>query len=111
MTTGERGSQGDAVGELLPVEGNVLMTHDVGLHARPSVTLTKLAKRFHSDVSISVAEDGPWIDAKSIARVMKMKAPRDTVLYFRALGEDADAAVKALVELVASDFGAAPRDG
>ena len=29
--------------------GSILMTHDVGLHARPSVKLTKLAKGYASD--------------------------------------------------------------
>ncbi len=30
--------------------GSVLLTHDVGLHARPSVKLTKLAKTFASRI-------------------------------------------------------------
>ena len=31
------------------VSGVVLLTHEVGLHARPSVKLTKLAKTFRLD--------------------------------------------------------------
>jgi phosphocarrier protein HPr len=31
-------------------QSRVLITHDVGLHARPSVKLTKLAKGFHSRI-------------------------------------------------------------
>jgi phosphocarrier protein len=83
---------------------SVLMTHEVGLHARPSVKLTKLAKGFTATVEIAAAPDGPWIDAKSIVRVMAMKAPKDTVLHFRAAGPDADAALAALVALVDRDF-------
>ncbi len=88
--------------------GSVLMTHAVGLHARPSVKLTKLAKRFSSRVELALAIDGPWIDAKSIVKVMATKAQKDTVLHFRAEGDDAQNAVAALVALVASDFGDAP---
>lgn len=84
--------------------GSVLMTHDAGLHARPSVKLTKLAKTFSGRVELALAEAGPWIDAKSIVKVMGTKAPKNTVLHFRAEGEDAKSAVDALVALVAADF-------
>ncbi len=83
---------------------SVLMTHDVGLHARPSVKLTRLAKSFDAAVDLALSEDGPWIDAKSIVKVMATKAPRDTVLHFRAEGADAEEAVSALVALVKNDF-------
>src|SRR5882724_11608262 len=88
--------------------GSVLMLHDAGLHARPSVKLTKLAKTFASRIELAAVSDGPWIDAKSIVKVMATKAPRDTVLHFRAEGEDARAAVDSLIALVESDFEDAP---
>ncbi|MGQ9368921.1 HPr family phosphocarrier protein [Azospirillum sp. ST 5-10] len=84
--------------------GAILMRHEVGLHARPSVKLTKLAKSFRSRIDLGLSAEGPWIDAKSIVKVMAAKAPKDTVLHFRAEGEDADAAVSALVGLVERDF-------
>jgi phosphocarrier protein len=84
--------------------GSVLLTHDVGLHARPSVKLTKLAKTFASRIELAVAADGPWIDAKSIVKVMATKAPQNSVLHFRAEGDDAKRAVDALIALVACDF-------
>ncbi|WP_029007023.1 HPr family phosphocarrier protein [Azospirillum halopraeferens] len=86
------------------VNGSILMRHEVGLHARPSVKLTKLAKSFRSRIDLGLSPDGPWIDAKSIVKVMAAKAPRNTVLHFRAEGEDAGAAVEALVGLVERDF-------
>jgi phosphocarrier protein len=85
--------------------GSVLLTHAVGLHARPSVKLTKLAKTFASRVELALANEGPWIDAKSIVKVMATKAPQNAVLHFRAVGEDAERAIDALVALVAGDFG------
>lgn len=85
-------------------EASVLMTHAVGLHARPSVKLTKLAKTFTARVELAVSAEGPWIDAKSIVKVMAAKAPQDTVLFFRAEGTDATAALEALTALVEGDF-------
>jgi phosphocarrier protein len=87
---------------------SVLLLHDAGLHARPSVKLTKLAKTFASRIELAATTDGPWIDAKSIVKVMATKAPKDTVLHFRAEGGDAQAAVDTLIALVESDFEDAP---
>lgn len=85
-------------------EASVILTHAVGLHARPSVKLTKLAKAFGARVEVAAAPAGPWIDAKSIVKVMAAKAPQGTRLYFRAAGPDAGDAVAALVSLVERDF-------
>ncbi len=78
--------------------------HPNGMHARPAIKLTKLAKRFVSNIAVGVSEDGPWTDAKSIAKVMAMKTPSLVTLYFRAEGSDAHVAVDALCALVAADF-------
>ncbi|MER8369278.1 HPr family phosphocarrier protein [Mesorhizobium sp. M0306] len=85
-------------------EASVLITHEVGLHARPSVKFTKLAKTFSADIEIALAANGPWLDAKSIVKVMAAKAPKGTVLHIRARGDGAGEAVGALVELVRRDF-------
>jgi phosphocarrier protein len=74
------------------------------LHARPAIRLTQLARRFESAVWIALGEDGPWIDAKSIARVMATKTPHMATLYFAAEGDDAADATSALARLVESDF-------
>ena len=86
------------------VTGSVLLTHDVGLHARPSVKLTKLAKKFDASIHLAVSQDGPWLDAKSISKVMAAKVPKDSTLFFQAEGDDAQTAVSALVTLVERDF-------
>ncbi len=84
--------------------GSVVITHDVGLHARPSVKLTKLAKGFAATIEIAGAADGPWIDAKSIVKVMAMKARQNATLYVRATGEGAQEAVEAVIGLVTRNF-------
>ena len=65
-------------------EATVLVTHEIGLHARPSVKLTKLAKSFPATVELALGRDGPWFDAKSIVKVMAAKAPKGSVLHLRA---------------------------
>jgi len=86
------------------LKASVLMRHEVGLHARPSVKLTKLAKGFDSRIDLGLSPDGPWVDAMSIVKVMATKAPKDSIIYFRAEGKDAKAALDALVMLVDGDF-------
>ena len=86
------------------IEGAVEITHDVGLHARPSVKLTKLAKCFSARIEITADPEGPWIDAKSIVKVMGAKMPQGTILQLRATGTDAQPAVETLIDLVNQDF-------
>lgn len=82
----------------------VAITHPTGLHARPAVTLTKLAKTFASAIRLRPLPDGAWVDAKSIVRVMALKCRTGTELELAADGEDAQAAVDALEALIRRDF-------
>ena len=86
------------------VKSSVQLVHAAGMHARPAVKLTKLAKRFQSQIAMRVAGAADWIDAKSVAKVMAMRAARDSIIEFEARGADARAAVAALVRLIAQDF-------
>lgn len=83
---------------------NMMLTNAVGLHARPSVKLTQVAKSFRANVEVALAPDGPWSDAKSPVQVMRVKAGRGSVVHVRAEGEDAQAAVAAVVNLVERKF-------
>jgi phosphocarrier protein HPr len=84
--------------------GSTLLTHSAGLHARPTLKLTMLAKTFAAKIELAVKPDGPWIDAKSVVRVMAMKAPKGSTLHFRASGDKAEEAVTKIVALVDRDF-------
>ena len=81
-----------------------LLTNDVGLHARPSVKLTQLAKRFGAHIEFARAATGPWVDAKSPVKVMRFKAANGETLHFRATGSDATEALAAIVSLVERGF-------
>ena len=84
--------------------GSALLTNDVGLHARPSVKLTQLAKRFGASIEFALDAGGPWVDAKSPVKVMRFKAARGATLHFRATGTDAREALAAILALVERGF-------
>jgi phosphocarrier protein HPr len=90
-----------------PEFGFALLENATGLHARPSVKLTQLAKGFAANVEFGLSAQGPWLDAKRPVQVMRAKANKGETLYFRATGSDAMQAVAALVALVDGRFGEA----
>jgi phosphocarrier protein HPr len=85
--------------------GSALLTNEVGLHARPSVKLTQLAKRFSGAVEFALSADGPWVDAKSPVKVMRVKAAKGTTLHIRTGGPDADESLVAVLDLIDCKFG------
>jgi len=87
-----------------PVIASAELTNAVGLHARPSVRLTQLAKSFAARVEVALAPEGPWVDAKSPVKIMRVKAPKGSLLHFRAQGADAAGAIASLVALVERRF-------
>ena len=84
--------------------GSALLTNEVGLHARPSVKLTQLAKRFGASIEFALDPAGPWVDAKSPVKVMRYKAAKGATLHFRTRGADATEALAAILALVRRGF-------
>lgn len=83
---------------------SVTIMHPTGLHARPAVKLTKLAKSFPAEIRIRWIPDGSWVNAKSIVKVMGLKVRTGTEIEFEAHGDAADTALDALVGLVERNF-------
>jgi phosphocarrier protein HPr len=96
---------GRATESVVPLTGSAVLVNAVGLHARPSVKLTQCAKRFAATIELALAPDGPWTDAKSPVKVMRVKAPQGVILHFRVTGADGEAALAALLALVNDGFG------
>lgn len=86
------------------VEGTALLTNEVGLHARPAVKLMQLAKSLQSAVEMQVDGRDDWIDAKSIVKVMKLKASKGETLRFRTAGTTAESDLGELIGLVTRNF-------
>ena len=70
-----------------------LITNPTGLHARPAVKLTKLAKTFPAEIRLRRIPDGDWVDAKSVVKVMGLKFRTGTTVEIEAQGEAAEAAL------------------
>jgi len=73
-----------------------------GLHARAAAKFVKCAQRF--DALVMVERDGVTVPATSILGLMMLAASRGSVLNLEATGNDAEAALEALVELVEQGF-------
>jgi len=73
-----------------------------GLHARASAKFVKLAGEF--DAEVTVTRDGQTVDARSIMGLMMLGAGPGSMLELKAEGEEAEAALDALAELIRSKF-------
>jgi phosphocarrier protein len=82
---------------------NITIINKLGLHARASAKLTKLASSFSSDVFMS--RNGRRINAKSIMGVMMLAAGMGTDVEIETVGEDEAQAMQALLKLINERFG------
>ncbi|MEW5893208.1 MAG: HPr family phosphocarrier protein [Pseudomonadota bacterium] len=85
------------------LEREVEIVNKLGLHARASAKLTKLAGQFQSEVWLS--RDSRRVNAKSIMGVMMLAAAKGTRLKLEVAGPDEAEAADALVALIADKFG------
>ena len=79
------------------------ISNKLGLHARASAKLTKLAGSFQSEVHMS--RNGRRINAKSIMGVMMLAAGLGSDVEIEAEGDDQQAAMDALIALIIDKFG------
>jgi phosphocarrier protein len=79
------------------------ISNKLGLHARASAKLTKLAGSFSSDVHLS--RNGRRVNAKSIMGVMMLAAGLGSEIEIEIEGADEQAAMNAIVALIDDKFG------
>jgi len=79
------------------------IVNKLGLHARASAKLTQLASRYAAEVWLS--RNGKRVNAKSIMGVMMLAAGKGSVISVETEGADADAALAAILALIADKFG------
>lgn len=86
------------------------VSNKVGLHMRPAKDFVQLASRFKAQIRARNLErpDRPTANAKSIIDVMKLGVTSGHQIAISAEGEDAQAALKALAELIRNNFGETP---
>ena len=85
------------------IKSTTRISNKLGLHARASAKLTKLAGGFRSEIHL--ARNGRRVNAKSIMGVMMLAAGLGAEIEVETDGEDEAAAMAAIVALIEDKFG------
>ena len=85
------------------IQSNITISNKLGLHARASAKLTKLAGSFPCEVWM--AKGGRRVNAKSIMGVMMLAAGIGSVVTVETDGPQEQEAMDALLALIADKFG------
>ena len=85
------------------IRSSITISNKLGLHARASAKLTKLAGGFACNIHLT--RNGRRVNAKSIMGVMMLAAGLGSVVEIEADGAEEHEAVMALRSLVESKFG------
>ena len=80
----------------------VTVKNKLGLHARPSALLVKIASKFESEITLK--KDGLEINGKSIMGVMMLAAEVGSMVLVRAEGKDEIDATKEISKMIESQF-------
>ncbi len=83
-------------------EAQLTLTNAAGLHARPAGLFVQTAGRFQAQVQVLAR--GRQAEAISIMGVLSLGARQGDTITLRASGEQANAAIEALSELVRANF-------
>ena len=85
------------------IKTSITISNKLGLHARASAKLTKLAGGFESEISIS--RNDRRVNAKSIMGVMMLAAGKGSKVVIETDGPDESDAMDAIVSLIGDYFG------
>ena len=85
------------------IQTTTTISNKLGLHARASAKLTKLAGSFACEVWMAKGERR--VNAKSIMGVMMLAAGMGSTVVVETSGADEQAAMEALLALIADKFG------
>jgi len=84
------------------IQTRTTISNKLGLHARASAKLTKLAGSFPCEVWVAKGERR--VNAKSIMGVMMLAAGKGSTVTLETQGDDEIAALEALSALIAARF-------
>ena len=85
------------------VERETEVLNELGIHARPASILAKKAKEF--SCRLFILSDCDKADLSSMMSILMLAAAKGRKLIIRGEGDDAEAAVNAVVELFNTKFG------
>jgi phosphocarrier protein HPr len=84
------------------VSRELLIINKRGLHARASAKFVQMVERFNAEVWVT--KGGETVGGTSIMGLMMLSAAPGTTITVAAIGPEAEAAIAAITELVASKF-------
>lgn len=86
----------------------LVVGHEHGLHLRPAAEFVRTAARFRSTITVVnlTRAGGRTANGRSLLEVTALGVDRGHRIRLVATGDDAEEAIRALTELVQSDFGA-----
>ncbi|WP_395744752.1 HPr family phosphocarrier protein [Prosthecobacter sp.] len=87
----------------MSIQKELTIRNKMGMHARPAAQFVKRASKYQCDVWVE--KDDEPVNGKSIMGLMMLAAGRGEKIKIIADGNDAEAAVADLEELVTSGFG------
>ncbi len=85
------------------IKASAIISNKLGLHARASAKLTKLAGSFPCEIFLARGERR--VNAKSIMGVMMLAAGLGSAIEIEAQGDKAQEAIDALLVLINDKFG------
>lgn len=84
----------------------IMVQHQVGLHARPAASFVKLASSFPCTITVTnLSTHSAPANAKSILGVLSIGVQQGHLIEVEAQGEQADDAITQLRRLIENNFG------
>ncbi len=82
-----------------------IIQNEVGLHARPAALFVQTAAKFKAKIRVRNTTRGtPFVEAKSILSVLGLGVAKGHHIELTAEGEDEQAALEMMAQLIESDF-------
>lgn len=85
------------------IKHTIVIINKLGLHARAAAKFVSTAARYQAEISVHCK--GKTANAKSIMAIMMLAASCGTEIEMNATGDDAQAAIDALIALINNKFG------
>lgn len=83
------------------IRKEIVISEGQGLHARPAAEIVRAVKPHSCRIWMTAA--GKRIDAKSVLMVMSLAVKPGSTVIVEAEGEDAEAAVEALLQVLGAE--------
>ncbi|WP_159567364.1 fused PTS fructose transporter subunit IIA/HPr protein [Budvicia diplopodorum] len=88
------------------INAEFVIRNEHGLHARPSTVLVNTIKKFNAEITVTNLDgSGKPANGKSMMKMVSLGVRKGHRLRFTACGDDAEMAIQAIGEVIASGLG------